>query len=104
MDNKSSAQKKLISYLKKRRFGVEAEDIPSLLNDIRRFVVLVQKIYTEPQAQVTIRDRHVNGKIIKDQIFNTTPEELEKVRENPSDTTIELIRKAHKKVTRKKYD
>lgn len=98
------AQKKIISFLKKRDPNLQEKELVQMLDSIKRFVKLTQRIYTEPQAQVTIRDRIENGKIIKDQIFNTSPEELEKVRENPSETMLELIRKTHKKVTRKKYD
>lgn len=104
MVRNTPAQRKIISFLKKRNPNLQEKELIQLLDSIKRFVKLTQRIYTEPQAQVTIRDRNENGKIIKDQIFNTTPEELEKVRENPSETMIDLIRKTHKKVTKKKYD
>lgn len=104
MASDTPAKKKLINHLLKRNPNLTEKELNSLVISIKRFVRVVQKIYTEPQAQVTIRDRNVNGKIVKDQIYNTTLEELEKVREKPSETFIELIRKTHKKVTRKKYD
>lgn len=100
----SPAQRKLISYLRKRDPKLKEKELLKVLNNIKRFVNLARKIYTEPQAKVVYKDRKVGEKIVKDRIFNTTQEELEKTREKPSETFVELVRKTHKKMTKGKYE
>lgn len=79
MTKQTPAQKKLSTYLINQYPEVKKKDIPILLNDIKRFVSVVHKIYTEPQAKVNYRDKKVNGKNVKNRIFNTTMKEVMKV-------------------------
>lgn len=104
MINNTPAQKKLISYLKKRDPSLTDKEIPTLLNSIKRFVNLTRKIYTEPQARVTYKDRKVGGKIKKDRIFNTDLNELSKVMGKKPEPINNVMQKFHKAVTKGKYD
>lgn len=44
------AQRKLVNFLYKRDPSLREKDVIPLLNNIKRFVNLARKIYTEPQA------------------------------------------------------
>jgi len=106
MDNPTTAQKKFVSYLKKRDPSVTDKDIPHLLSSFKRFVKVVQKIYTEPQAQVTIKDFKENGKNVRKKVFTTDIKELKKVfdkKEGPHDL-LEVMRKLDKSLNKDKYD
>ena len=98
------AQKKLISYLKKRDPNLSDKEIPSLLNSFKRFVNLAIKIYTEPQARVTYKDRKKGEKIKKDRIFNTDMGELSKVMDKKLEPIEKVFQKFNKSVTKGKYD
>lgn len=65
INDETPAAKKLKTYLRKQHPEVEDKNIPHLLNGIRRFVTVIQKIYTEPQAQIRYKEKKINGKIIK---------------------------------------
>lgn len=96
MTNDSTpATTKLKAYLKKQHPEVEDKDIPHLLSDIRRFVTVVQKIYTEPQAQIKYKEKKVNGKIVKYRVVETDIEEFGKVR-GKSEKKIPLIEAIHR--------
>ena len=104
MNDLSGGERRLIDYLKKRDPSLSEKDIPSLLNDIGRFVKLAQRIYNEPQARVSYQDRKSGKKIYKDRVFTTTIEELEKVKGARSDSLLYLMREFHKGVAQKKHD
>jgi len=104
MTTDTPAKKKLISYLKKQHPEVEDKDIPRLLSDIRRFVTVVQRIYTEPQFQIRYKEKKKNGKITKYRIVDTDIEEFGKVRGN-NEPKIPLTEAIHRfnKIIDKKY-
>ncbi len=81
----------------KRDPSLKEKDTPSLLNDFKRFVTVVQKIYTEPQAQITIK----NGK----RIINTDLEEFRKViaKGKGPQSFSETFGKLNRAVTKDKY-
>lgn len=101
----SPAQKKLINHLLKRDPKLTEKELSSLLSSIKRFVKVVQKIYTEPQAQITIKDFKENGKVVRKRIINTDLEEFKKVfdRNKQKQDLAETFRKFHKSVTKDKY-
>ncbi len=99
MDNITSAQKKLTSFLKRRDPKLTEKDIAITLTGVKRFVNLARKIYTEPQAQVTYKDRKIGKKTQKDRIFTTDMKELTKVMKKPAEPIEEVFRKFHKSVT-----
>jgi len=83
-DNPNSpAKKKLISYLLKRNPNLSEKDISTILTGIKRFVDLTRKIYTEPQAHVSYKDRKVGKKIKKIRVLDTKMEELAKIIDKP---------------------
>ena len=81
VDKDSPIKRKFAFYLKKRFPNLKDKDLPYILSDIQRFVKVVQKIYTEPQAQVSYKDIVVNGKKVKQRIFTTDLKEVMKVTE-----------------------
>lgn len=103
MTDNTSSQKKLRAYLKKQSPDLSDKDLSLLMNDVRRFVILTTKIYTEPQAQVTYQDRNIGGKIIKDRVFNTNPEELLKLTKKGQPISIETFREFTAHVTKNKH-
>jgi hypothetical protein len=97
MDNSSKAQKKFVTHLIKRDPKLSETDIPPLLNSFKRFVKVVQKLYTEPQAQITIKN--------KQRIITTDLEEFRKVitkGEGPQSFS-KTFDKLNKAVTKDKY-
>ncbi|MBU1117557.1 hypothetical protein KKD37_01180 [Patescibacteria group bacterium] len=97
MNNQSPAQNKFISHLLKRDPKLGEKDIPPLVNSFKRFVKVVQKIYTEPQAQIIIKN--------KKRIITTDIKEFKKVfdKDNPKQDLLDTFRKFHKSVTKDKY-
>ena len=75
----TSAQRRFANYLLKRNPSLTEKDIPPLLSSFKRFVTVVQKIYTEPQAQITIKEVKENGKSIRKRVITTDLEELQKI-------------------------
>lgn len=71
--------KKIINFLRQKYPELKDKEIPSLLNDIKRFVLVIQKIYTEPQYQRKIIEKTVEGKIVKVNTINIPLEEFAKV-------------------------
>lgn len=106
MNDFSVAKKKFASYLKKRNPQLTDTDIAAVLGDMARFVKVVQKIYTEPQAQFSIKEKKVGNKIVKQKIVTSDYEQLLKVRDKSKkrESLIELIKKFNKSVTKEKYD
>ena len=104
MADTTPAQRKLITYLKKREPKLSEKDIQSLLGDFKRFVNLTWKIYKEPQARVSYRDKVVEGKVVKDRIFTTNMEEISKVMEGKVQPFEEVMRKFHKSVSKGKNE
>jgi hypothetical protein len=98
----STSQQKLINYFYKKDPKLTEKDITALLSDTKRFVNLVKKMRTEPQARVVYKDRKVDGKIIKDKIFNTDLEELQKVLEPNEILSMKSFRKLHESLAKKK--
>jgi hypothetical protein len=105
MDKQTSAQKKFISHLMKRDPKLSEKDIPPLLNSFKRFVKVVQKLYTEPQAQITIKDFKENGKVIRKRIISTDLEEFRKVitKGKGPQSFSETFGKFNKAITKDKY-
>lgn len=99
MTDDSTAKNKLITFLKKRHPELKDEELPLLLKDIRRFVTVVQKIYNEPQAKISVKEIKENGQKIKKRVVDTTIEELAKlVRGTGKPITEETFRELTEKV------
>ncbi len=62
MSSVSKAQQKFVAFLKKKDPNLTDKDVYSLLDGFKRFVKVVHKIYTEPQAQFTIKERKTEAK------------------------------------------
>ena len=105
MDNTSKAQNKFATHLMKRDPKLDEKDIPPLLSSFRRFVKVVQRIYTEPQAQITIKDFKENGKIVRKRIISTDLEEFRKVitKGKGPQSFSKSFDKLNKAVTKDKY-
>ena len=105
MNNQSPAQKKFISFLLKRDPSLKEKDIPTVLNGFKRFVKVVQRIYTEPQAQITIKDFKENGKLVRKRIISTDLEEFRKVitKGKGPQSFSKTFDKLNKAVTKDKY-
>lgn len=105
MNKDSVAKRKLTSYLLRKDPNLTEKDLASLLNDFRRFVKVVHKIYTEPQAQFKIVAIKVKGKIFKQRVINTDIKEFKKVlnREEKSLELKEAFKRFNKTVTKDKY-
>lgn len=104
MSENKAVQKRLVSFLKKRDPALPDKEIADILNSLKRFVNLTKKIYTEPQAQVSFRDKKVGNKIQKDRIFTTDVQELVKVMDKHIEPLEKVMRKFHKSVTKKKHE
>ena len=89
MSDDTPAKKKLITHLKERHPEVADKDSPHLLKDIRRFVAVVHKIYTEPQYQRRVKEKKVKGKVVKYTVVDTDLEEFVKIK-GKSETPIPL--------------
>lgn len=104
MNNETPAKKKLIAYLKKQHPNVVDSDIPLLLNDIKQFVSVIHRIYTEPQANIYLKEVNENGKKIKKRFIDTNIEELLKVkRDTDEPITSKTFRELTEKVLGVKY-
>lgn len=105
MDTNSLAKKKLVKHLLKRDPNLTEKDIPLQLNSIKRFVMVIQRLYTEPQAKITIKDFKKNGEMFHKKVISTDLEEFKKVfdKDKPRQGLIETFRKFHKSVTKDKY-
>lgn len=80
----------------KRNPDLSEKELGSLLGSIRRFVTVVQKIYTEPQAQIKIID--------KKRIIDTDLEEFRKVLGNEKSISInKAFKDFNEEVTKDKY-
>lgn len=79
----SSTKKKLISKIHKHYPNLDDKEMSTVLSNIKKFVVLIQRIKTEPQAQIIYKEKQINGRTIKDRIIQTDIEELAKVAGNP---------------------
>ena len=94
------AQNKLVTYLIKRDPKLKKDDLISLLSSIKRFVTVVQKIYTEPQARMYYKEVDENGKKVKKRYIDTNIEELLKVKRAPKEPiTIKTFRELTQKIT-----
>jgi len=102
MADTTPTQRKLIAYLKKRDPKLSEKEILSLLGDFKRFVDVTWRIYKEPQARVSFRDRIVDEKVVKDRIFTTNMEEISKVMVSKVQPLEEVLRKFNKSVTKDK--
>lgn len=101
MADYTKAQEKLIAFLKKKDPTLNEKEISGILNSFKRFVNLTRRIYTEPQAIISYKDRKTEKEIVKDRIITTDIEELKKVlsTEKQSETIIEVMRRFNKSVT-----
>ncbi len=104
MNNDTPAKRKLLSYLKKHHPSIVDSEIPLLLHNIERFVLVIQKIYTEPQAKISFKEVKENGIKIKKRFIETNIEELKKVKRKPNEPiTSKTIREFTEKVSKVKY-
>lgn len=104
MTNETTAKKKLISHLKKHHPNVADSDVPFLLNDIKRFVSVIHKIYTEPQARISLKEVNENGKKVKKRFIDTNIEELLKVKRDAGEAiTSKTFRELTEQVLGVKY-
>lgn len=105
MIKQSSAKTKFIKYLKKRDPKLSDKQVPHLLNNFQRFVRVVQKIYTEPQAQITIKEFKEEGKIVRKRVITTDLEEFRKViiKGKGPQSFSKTFGKLNKAVTKDKY-
>ena len=106
MESKSyltPAQKKLITHLLKRDSSLNEKTIIPVLNSIKRFVTLVQRIYTQPQAQISYKVRKVGNKTEKIRLIKTDYTELMKVVDKQS-SLMEAFSKFNKAVTKSKHE
>jgi len=103
----SSDQKKFLDFLKKKNnLKLTEEDSTNLLNDFERFINVVQKIHTQPQAQFHIEEKVLkSGEKVKIRMIESDLEELRKVYNKDSKTQDMLVtlRKFYKQVTEDKY-
>lgn len=103
-EDNSPAQKKLINHLLKRDPKLTEKELSSLLSSIKRFVTVVQKIYTEPQAKIYLKDVVENGKKVKKRFVETNIEELLKVKRDAGEPVTEkTFRELTEKVLGVKY-
>lgn len=115
MSTATLAQNKFVTFLKKRDPKLSDKDINELLSGFKRFVKVVHKIYTEPQAQFHIEDKYKKykvkgGEIVvekaeKVKIISADYEELKKVfdKSKKKQNLIEVLRQFTKEVTKDKY-
>lgn len=104
MTDITPAKKKLIIFLKKQHPEIEDKNIPLLLNNIRRFVAVVHKIYTEPQARIYFKVFKDNdGKKITKRVMDTNIEELKKIKREPNEPiTVKTFRELTEKIAGEK--
>ncbi|NCN83135.1 MAG: hypothetical protein COU65_04750 [Candidatus Pacebacteria bacterium CG10_big_fil_rev_8_21_14_0_10_42_12] len=82
MDQKSKAENTLIKQLRKTDKHLSDADIVDLLVGFERFIKVVTKIRTEPQAQFQINEyKTKGGKILKRKSIRLNIDELRKVRD-----------------------
>ncbi len=110
-----TAKQSLIKHLKTINPKLTDTEIPEIINGIDRFVKLVQKIYTEPQAHIYIKENRAEigknkkgksiYKITKTRMIDADLTELNKVRDksNKKEDLLDTVRKFHKIVTKDKY-
>ena len=105
MSSISKAQQKFVAFLKKKDPNLTDKDVYSLLDGFKRFVKVVHKIYTEPQAQFTIKERKIGGKTIKNKVITADFAELKKVfdKAKKKHNIVEVFQKFEKAVTKDKY-
>ena len=96
----TEAKTKLIKHLKKRNPQLSEQDLSLVLESFRRFVLVMQKIYSEPQAQVIYKQ--IKKKDYR--IINTDLEELSKVLDHKknSEPIRDVFEKLRKAVTKDK--
>lgn len=87
----SHAQSTLINHLKKRDPKLSDNDVSETISGLRRFVILVQKIYTQPQSTLKLVDVKIGKKVIrKDLLITTTMEEIVKTKSGKRNTPLLL--------------
>lgn len=97
----TSSRQRLISHLKKRDPKLTDDDASQVVSSLKRFVILVQKLYTQPQAELLYKDRKVDGKKIRVLTINTNIDELAKVTNGPTPIQV-AMNKLMKAVTKGK--
>lgn len=95
------AKKKLVKYLLRRDSSLNENSVEPILSDLARFVKVVHKIYTEPQAQISYKTKdEIDWRYIR-----MDYEELKKVWDkNPSLSFQEAIKLFNKIVTKDQHD
>jgi hypothetical protein len=80
-DSKDSlAKKKLVAKIQKQLPHIGNKELRDTLQGIKRFVSLVQKIRTEPQAQIIYSEKKIAGRIVRTRETNIDYQEFIKVK------------------------
>lgn len=79
----SPIKKKLISKIRNHYPNLNEKEVSNILSNIKKFVVLVQRIQTEPQAQILYKEKKTDGQSVKNRIIQTDVEELVKAAGKP---------------------
>ncbi len=87
----SPARKRIVEYLKRRDSSLLDGEVATILDDIKRFVNLTRRIYTEPQAKVTYEDVLLDGKVKTIRTFNTDLNELKKIKKSSKQEPIKNV-------------
>lgn len=74
----SPTKKQLIAKILKQYPDLTEKEMFNMLRSIKRFVDLVRKLRTEPQAQIIYKEKKIAGQIVIDRIIQTDIEELAK--------------------------
>ncbi len=98
-----NSQKQLIRHLKNKDSKLTDNDISEVISGLRRFVVLAQKIYTQPQAQFSYKNLKIpfTKQSVKTFVVKTTMDELDKVK-NPDESMKSVFKKFVHEVTKGK--
>lgn len=105
MNDKSPAQNKLIKYIKSKDPKASDIEVTKILNDLEKFVKVIQKIYIEPQVNFKVQKLKINGKTLKRKSIVLNMEELKKVRDRSKvqEPLVDVLRRLYKIVTKDKY-
>lgn len=87
----SPTNKRLVSTIRKHYPNLNEKEMSSVLTSIKKFVVLVQRLRTEPQAQIIYKERKTGGKIHKQRVIKTEHEEIIKVMDKPHQSISEVM-------------
>lgn len=106
MDSDTPAKRRLLSSIKQKFPNISDDELPDILNGVKRFVTVVQKIYTEPQAHIKIIEKKIGKKKIKKRVIESDLVEFKKVvdKDKPTTSLSDAFRAFNKAVTKDKKD